>query len=85
MFLSIVPFLYSKRTAAARSLVSLSKSERFVGPLRLYRAVELPYGTPYPLHPGGEKKRAKKRSKTHGAEKKKHARLTSSEVRLAGF
>ena len=27
---SIVPFLYSKRTAAARSLVSLSKSERFV-------------------------------------------------------
>ena len=30
MFLSIVPFLYSKRTAAARSLVSRSKSERFV-------------------------------------------------------
>jgi hypothetical protein len=30
MFLSIVPFLHSKRTAAARSLVSLSKSERFV-------------------------------------------------------
>ena len=35
MYLSIVPFLYSKRTAAARSLVSLTRmpnreSERFV-------------------------------------------------------
>ena len=44
MFLSVVPFLYSKRTAAARSLVSrlaLSKSERFVATSSTL-AVELP-------------------------------------------
>ena len=34
MFLSIVPFLYSKRTAAARSLVSLIEKRTFCGPLR---------------------------------------------------
>ena len=31
MFLSIVPFLYSKRTAAARSLVSLIEKRTFCG------------------------------------------------------
>jgi hypothetical protein len=46
MFLSIVPFLYSKRTAAARSLVSLIEKRTFCGAItRLYRAVELPYFT----------------------------------------
>ena len=38
---SIVPFLHSKRTAAARSLVSLIESERFVAVLSEL-AVELP-------------------------------------------
>jgi len=46
MFLSIVPFLYSKRTAAARSLVSL-KSERFVA-VTITPLVELKL---YPLMP----------------------------------
>jgi hypothetical protein len=41
MFLSIVPFLHSKRTAAARSLVSLIESERFVA-VSSEPAVELP-------------------------------------------
>jgi hypothetical protein len=42
MFLSIVPFLHSKRTAAARSLVSLIESERFVA-VSSEPAVELPF------------------------------------------
>jgi hypothetical protein len=41
MFLSIVPFLYSKRTAVTRSLVSLIESERFVA-ISSAPAVELP-------------------------------------------
>ena len=39
--LSIVPFLYSKCTAVTRSLVSLSKSERFVA-ITALPAVEQP-------------------------------------------
>jgi hypothetical protein len=42
MFLSIVPFLYSKRTAVTRSLVSLIESERFVA-ISSAPAVELLY------------------------------------------
>jgi len=34
MFLSIVPFLYSKRTAAARSLVSRYRKANVLSPLR---------------------------------------------------
>ena len=45
MFLSIVPFLYSKRTAVTRSLVSLIESERFVAVLSEL-AVELPSRVP---------------------------------------
>ena len=50
-----LPFLHSKRTAAARSLVSLSKSERFVAVTAL-PLVDLPDPSPFAFGAHGKKK-----------------------------
>jgi hypothetical protein len=57
MFLSIVPFLYSKRTAAARSLVSRYRKANVLSPLRANRPWNNPMAQQATRPPGGPRRK----------------------------